>query len=402
MGGDILFIVHRVPFPPDRGDKIRSYHLLKALAALGPVHLAAFADDARDMAVGEALASLTASRCIVERKPNKMRAALSAMTRGRALSEALFDDARLHTYVADTIRRHAIRRIVVFSGQMAHYVPADYDGRFVMDFVDVDSAKFAAYADSAPQLSPMRAVFAREGRVLARREAEIARRADVSLFVSAAEAALFQSRAGLGADRVRALENGIDTVTFDPTGDFAPLATPPVSRPLCVFTGQMDYRPNIDAVVWFAQRVLPLLRNTHADAGFAIVGRAPTREVEALGTLPGVTVTGAVDDVRSWIAAADVVVAPLLLARGIQNKVLEAMAMAKPVVASPAAAEGIDATPGVELAVAQSPADMVATIAALVRDPDAAQRIGQAARARMLARYGWDAQLAALPSLLNG
>src|SRR5690606_14562716 len=139
------------------------------------------------------------------------------------------------------------------------------------------------------------------------------------------------------------VENGIDTRRFDPAIPFDPVGAG--EGPLAVFTGQMDYRPNIDAVRWFAADILPLVRRRHPAARFAIVGRAPTSEVRALETLDGVTVTGEVPDVRPWLAAADVIVAPLLLARGVQNKLLEAMAMARPVVASTAAATGIDAMP---------------------------------------------------------
>src|SRR5690606_20476399 len=174
--------------------------------------------------------------------------------------------------------------------------------------------------------------------------------ADTSLFVSEAEAALFRGQSGLGDDKVRAVGNGIDTEHFDPA---VPLETVGAGEgPLAVFTGQMDYRPNIDAVRWFANDILPLVRKRQPQARFAIVGRAPTDEVRALEALSGVIVTGEVPDVRPWLAAADVVVAPLLLARGVQNKLLEAMAMARPVVATAAAATGIDAVPGEHLLVA--------------------------------------------------
>src|SRR3546814_1547373 len=186
--------------------------------------------------------------------------------------------------------------------------------------------------------------------MLAAYEADVARHVDASLFVSEAEAALFRGQSGLGADKVRAVGNGIDTAWFDPA-----LLLDRVGMgegPFAVFTGQMDYRPNIDAVRWFASDILPRVRARHPSARFAIVGRAPTAEVRALEKLSGVTVTGEVPDVRPWLAAADAVVAPLLLARGVQNKLLEAMAMARPVVASAAAATGIDAEPGEHLLVA--------------------------------------------------
>ncbi len=157
--------------------------------------------------------------------------------------------------------------------------------------------------------------------------------------------------------------------------------------------------PNIEAVVGFAHRVLPLLRSVRSDIQFAIVGRSPPPEVEKLAALPGVIVTGAVPDVRPWIAAADVVVAPLTIARGIQNKVLEAMAMGRPVVASPAAAEGIDAVAGRDFIVADEE-EMTTCILGLLRQPARAVSIGQQARVRMEERYRWADRLAPLDKLL--
>ena len=166
---------------------------------------------------------------------------------------------------------------------------------------------------------------------------------------------------------------------------------------MIVFTGQMDYRPNIDAVTWFARDILLLVRQRRP-ARFAIVGRAPTAVVQALAS-DHVTVTGAVDDVRGWLAAADVCVAPLKLARGIQNKVLEAMAMARPVVASAAAAEGIDHADTIR--VAATAQDFADRINDLLDAPDTAAMLGQSARAQVIRRYGWDARLAPLDALLG-
>lgn len=234
----------------------------------------------------------------------------------------------------------------------------------------------------------MRWLMRREARLLAAFEREVAGRAGASAFVSAAEAEVF------GDPRAIAIENGIDTRHFDPAAGFVPLEK--AAGPLIVFTGQMDYRPNVDAVTDFARGALPAIRARHPDARFAIVGRAPTAGLHALARQAGVTVTGAVDDVRPWLAAADVCVAPLLLARGVQNKVLEAMAMARPVVASPAAAEGIDHGGFVRVA-----EDSAAAVCDLLAHPDAARAIGEGARAQVIHRYAWEARLAPLDALLG-
>jgi len=432
-----------VPFPPDRGDKIRSFHVLRYLAQRRRVHLVAFADDAADLDPPVGFTDMLASCTILPRAKSQPRAAIEALATGKPVSLTAFASSAMQDAVDRVLPR--VGGIYCFSGQMAQYLPED-GARVVMDFVDMDSAKFAGFADHSR--GPMRWMMRREARLLGAFEQEIAARVSASLFVSEAEAALF--RTGGATGRILAVENGIDSATFDPAAQGAILAfhpgegrgpvgkvavTPdnpspstcpnwaPASAgevpggavqagevkggplpggacddPLIVFTGQMDYRPNIEAVTWFARDILPEIRAQHSTARFAIVGRAPTPAVQALAG-DAVTVTGAVDDVRGWLAAADVCVAPLKLARGIQNKVLEAMAMARPVVASAAAAEGIDHAGTIRVA-ADAP-EFAAQVLALIDAPADAAKLGQAARAQVLRRYGWDARLAPLDALFG-
>jgi len=394
MTAEILFLSHRPPWPPDRGDKIRSWHLVERLARIAPVHLACLADDEAEAAI-PAPDGLLASCRIEPRRIGKFAAAVSGLLANRPLLLSLFDSPALHGHVRDLLATRQIGCIMAYSVQMAQFVPATLgDTRFVMDFVDVDSAKFESYARTGNPL--MRAVYAREGRLLAAYESAVARRAQAGLFVSDAEAALFRTRAALSADRVRALRNGVDLAYFDPA---IPHARPDAPAPLIVFTGQMDYRPNVEAVAGFARDAMPLIRAARPDAHFAIVGRRPDPAVLALGDLPGVIVTGEVADVRGWLAAANIVVAPLGIARGVQNKVLEAMAMARAVVASPAAFEGIDARAGDELIVVDGPAEQARAVLDLLDDRARAERLGAAARSRIVADYAWDACLAELPAI---
>jgi sugar transferase (PEP-CTERM/EpsH1 system associated) len=234
---------------------------------------------------------------------------------------------------------------------------------------------------------------------LAAFEKEVANRADVSLFVSAQEASLFRQRAGLGVERVRALENGIDLAHFHPEANFRRMERS--IAPLIVFTGQMDYRPNIDAVAAFARGAFLTIRSHLPDARFAIVGRNPTDEVLNLRGIAGVEVTGEVPDTRVWLDAASVVVAPLILARGIQNKVLEAMAMAKPVVVSPPAAEGIDASAADGMFCVLNAREEAEQVISLINNAERALGFGKAARARMEARYSWAAQLEPLRDIVG-
>lgn len=393
---EILFLAHRIPWPADRGDKIRSHHILKRLCEMAPVHVGTFADDARDMGfVGEMDGMLASSHVELRSKP-QWQAGVEALLTGQPVSVCSFASSSMQDWVDKLLASGRISHVFCFSGQMAQYVPASFDGRFIMDFVDVDSAKFESYAGEGNPL--MRWVNAREGRLLSAFERDVALRADASLLVSEAEAELFRTRTGAG--NVRALGNGIDTQYYDPAAKFKTLH-PVFPDPLIIFTGQMDYRPNIEAVTDFAAHAMPIIRAKHPEASFAIVGRNPTQGVSDLSMLPGVQVTGAVDDVRTWLAAADVVVAPLRIARGIQNKVLEAMAMARPVVASPAAAEGIDAEAGAHFYIEPNVAAEAERVCTLLDQPQDALKIGAAARAHVVRHYGWESQLAPLDDLMG-
>ena len=386
----LLFLAHRMPFPPDRGDKIRSYNILRHLAARARVHLIAFAEDPADRNPPAEFRAMLASCTIVPRTKARGLAAMQALATRQPVSLTAFADPAMATAVRNLLAEQPIDAIYCFSGQMAQYLGSSAP-RVIMDFVDVDSAKFAGLAQRGAL--GLGWLLRREARLLGAFERQVATRVDTSLFVTDAEAALF--RAGGATGRIEAVENGIDAQFFDPA---APVADIGESGPLIVFTGQMDYRPNIDAVTWFARQVMPGIRDRHPAARFAIVGRAPTAEVRALAD-DAVIVTGAVPDVRGWLAAAAVCVAPLSLARGIQNKVLEAMAMARPVIASAAAAEGIDHDGTIRTA--DDAEDYVTQIGALLDDPAAATAQGDAARARVLARYDWVARLAPLDQLLG-
>jgi sugar transferase (PEP-CTERM/EpsH1 system associated) len=390
--GDILFLAHRLPYPPDRGDKIRGFNVLNFLAVRRRVHLVAFADDAKDLQHDTALADYADSRSIVWRGRSRAVAAVQALLRNKPVSLTAFEEPGLHAAVAAVLEREEIEAIYVFSGQMAQYLPRDPKVRVIMDFVDMDSAKFAAYGAGAR--GPKAWMMRREARLLGSFERDVARHVDASLFVSEPEAALF--REATGAEQVFAVENGVDTSFFDPDAAFD---RPTIAGPLIVFTGQMDYAPNVEAVRWFAQAIFPSILSRHPDARFAIVGRAAGETVTALAAQPGVMVTGEVADVRGWLAAASVVVAPLKLARGVQNKVLEAMAMARPIVASEAAAEGIDH--GGTIRVGGTAEEIATEVGMLLADPLAAERLGQAGRAQVQRRYTWAARLAPLEAILG-
>ncbi|KQV59007.1 MULTISPECIES: TIGR03087 family PEP-CTERM/XrtA system glycosyltransferase [unclassified Duganella] len=395
---DLLLLVHRMPYPPNKGDKIRSWHLLKHLAQRYRVHLATFVDDPDDWQHVAAVQALCASSHFAALSPRAARVrSLGAVLRNRSLSYDYYRDAGLQGWVNQAMQQHGIDRIVVFSSPMAQYAEAWPQARRVIDFCDVDSDKWRQYAGRKPW--PASALFGYEASRLLRYERRIAAAFDAALFVSAPEAELFRTLAPESAARTGWFSNGVDTSYFAP-GELAnPYA--PGDKAL-VFCGAMDYWPNVDAVQWFAAEVLPALRARDPAVRFVIVGARPAAEVQALAAQPGITVTGTVPDVRPYVAHATLSVAPLRIARGIQNKVLEAMAMAKAVLVTPQALEGIDAGSGRELLLADGPQQWIAAAgAALAGPPAALASLGQAARARVLAAYSWDARLAPLDHMIE-
>jgi sugar transferase (PEP-CTERM/EpsH1 system associated) len=393
----ILFLVHRIPFPPNKGDKIRSHHLLRHLAGRYRVHLGTFVDMPEDLAHVPELAGLCASHHVelLDPRAARLRSVAGFLT-GEALTLPYYRNAALQTWVRETVAREGICKAVVFSAAMAQYVQGLSDLHVVLDFVDVDSEKWTQYADR--QGWPSSFVYRREGRKLLSFERRAAVESAASVFVTRSEAELFRRHAPECAGKLHVVQNGVRTDYFQPDPT---LESPFAAGELpIVFTGAMDYWPNIDAVAWFAREVLPALRALRSDWRFVIVGMNPAPTVAALASLPGVTVTGKVGDVRPYLQHAAVVVAPLRVARGIQNKVLEAMSMGRPVVVSVAAAGGIGGEAGRDFEVAGDPAEYANKVQALL-EPAMAQAMGAAARARVLADYSWVRNLSQFDRLLE-
>jgi sugar transferase (PEP-CTERM/EpsH1 system associated) len=321
----ILYLVHRLPYPPNKGDKVRSYHLLRHLAARHEVLLGTFVDDPEDETHLDTVRGWCREAHFARLNPRGARvASLAGLLRDEPLTLAYYRDAGLHAWVGEQRRRGGIDAVVVFSSSMAQYATG-FDVPVLVDFVDVDSAKWTDYAVS--HRWPMSWLYRREGRQLLAYERQVAARATQSFFVTEKEVALFRTLAPECAT-IRALGNGVDADYFSPDpGRPSPFASDEI--PL-VFTGAMDYWPNVDAVCWFAVEVLPAVRRQFPAVRLHVVGRQPPAAVRSLEG-PSITVTGTVPDVRPYLQHAVVVVAPLRLARGVQNKVLEAMAMARPV-----------------------------------------------------------------------
>lgn len=389
----LLFLAHRIPFPPNKGDKIRSFHLLRHLSTHYAVHLGAFVDDPDDWQYQEALKPYCASIRLLPLHPRRAKlASLTGLLSGEALTLPYYRSRELARWAAALAADGTVTRGLAFSSAMAQFMPAGLACR-VLDMVDVDSDKWAQYAPT--QRWPLSWVYAREGRKLAEWEARVAQDFDATLLVSRDEAALLQQRVPAARHKIGAFENGVDAEYFSPARDYP---NPyPADALGVVFTGAMDYWPNVDAVSWFAERIFPAVRDAVPAAQFTIVGSRPTEAVLALARQPGVIVTGSVADVRPYLAHAACAVAPLRIARGVQNKVLEAMAMARPVVATPQAAEGIRAEAGRDFHLARDEAGFAGSVVAQLRS----RASNGAARDCILAHYDWTRNVSAVDALFD-
>ncbi|HWP59950.1 MAG TPA: TIGR03087 family PEP-CTERM/XrtA system glycosyltransferase [Candidatus Acidoferrales bacterium] len=400
----ILFLAHRIPYPPNKGDKIRSYHLLRSLAERHEVSLLCWADRESDRRYEPVLRALCRGGVeILKLNPRiGWLRGLGSLLAGRSFSEGYFFSRRFQRRFDLRLEKDRYDLIYAFSAPMARYVPAGSPIPLLMDFVDVDSLKWTQLASFKP--SAFSRFFLLEGKRLARYEMAVAARAKWSLFVSPAEAQLFRSQGASG--NILALPNGVDFDLFRlpveaDNGSRAP-ASRPSAKPLrLIFTGTMNYFPNVDAVLHFSRRILPLIRREYPDVVFDIVGRCPTRPVRRLARSEGIRVAGEVADIREHLVRADVSVAPLRLARGVQNKILEAMAMGIPVVATPEAVEGLEVEPGEELLVGESPEAFARQVVALLREPRLRAHIAKRARARVVQHYSWKRAGLELEAILN-
>ena len=336
---NLLFLCHRIPYPPNKGDKIRSFHFLRALAKRYLISLATFVDDPNDAQYLSALAPYCARICAVPLHPTFRRLrSLRGLLSGKALSVEFYDHPEIWNWLRREVVQNPPDAVFVYSSPMAQYLSVvDDTACRVIDFVDVDSEKWRAYAAAKPW--PTKLIYQLEAERLGRFERSWVKSSTHCVLVSKAEAQLFNSLLDVPSKNVSYVDNGVDLDYFSPD---AHLLNPfPRDRNIIVFTGAMDYWANVDAVTWFAREIFPQVRATLSASEFWIVGSRPTQSTQRLGAIEGVTVTGRVDDIRPYLQHAGIAVAPMRIARGVQNKVLEAMAMAKPVIGTTAAFEGL-------------------------------------------------------------
>lgn len=394
----ILLLTHRVPFPPNKGDKIRSFHILEYLAKRHEVHLATLVDDSADRAslpeLERRVASLMYAR--IDQRGRKFFA-LTEMLKAGSISVRYFYSADLQTRIDALIESTGVDAVFCFSSPMAEYVfRSRHAARLertpkVMDLIDVDSYKWGQYAERSPAWTAW--IYRHEQRALADYERRIYRDMDRVLLVSEQETGYFP--AADSERKLTAMPNGVDLEFFRR----APGRLPDTGGPTLVFTGMMDYWPNVEGVQWFVNEIYPDVRRAVPDVRLFVVGGRPGRSLRRLDGSDGITVTGFVDDIRAYIAAADVCIVPLRIARGIQNKLLEAMAMSKGVVSTPQAAEGVNAVPGRDLVVAGESGEFAAATIELLNDPHRAAALGASARRFVEKHYDWERNLGLIDEL---
>jgi sugar transferase (PEP-CTERM/EpsH1 system associated) len=396
---NVLFLAHRLPLRPDKGDKIRAHNILKHLARRHAVWLGGLTDEG-DVPASSDLLALVREIVSAPLDGSRIRAAVAAVAVGRPVTLAWFHRDELQRKIDRLVAEQRFDVVFCSCEPMGEYVlrpgptrDALRDAIHIMDLMDVDSCKWAQYAERSG--FPRRLVYAREARLLARYEARLAREFDALLVVSEQERGYLPD--GVDPASVTAVSNGVDLEYFSP----AYVSARSVPGPVVVFTGVMDYWPNVEGVLWFAANVWPAVVRAVPSARFYVVGSRPTPAVQKLTQQPGIEVTGFVDDVRDYVGAAAVCVAPLRIARGIQNKVLEAMSMGRAVVCTPQAYEGITAAPGRDLVVAASAEEMAEAIGQLILEPARAHALGRSARAHVERHHDWSVNLSTLDQLIQ-
>ena len=386
----IFYICRRVPFPPDRGDKIAAFNAIRHLSARHEVHVFCLGDGVQDLAniSGVQAYAKSVSAAPVDEFTIKLRA-LAALVTGQPLSVAALNESKLHDAIQKKFTELRPDLIIVYSCNMAQFAEHFPNVPRIMHFGDLDSLKWPQYAERSS--IPLNWIYAIEARRLLGYERHIAQIFSHALVHTEIEKHDFERL--IPGIPVAVVGNGVDLDYFRSAGE----AKKPASM---VFTGVMDYRPNIDAVVWFCDEILPIVQANIPVANFTICGSRPAPAVRRLAKRRGVRVTGWVADARPYLDRAEIFVAPLRMARGVQNKLLEALAMGLPCVASTAAWSGTAVADGQGILATDEPREFARHVIDLLGDSDGRAEMARRARAAAVANYRWEVQLACLDQVI--
>ncbi len=384
---NVVFLSQRVPHPPDRGDRISTHHILRHLRESGcRVRIGCLAEDDRDLQAIEELRGSVAEICAprIDRRIRKILSLRGLLT-GAPLTLPFFRHRGLQRTIARWMRDDPPDLVFMYSSSMGQYALPYVDVPRVMHFAELDSDKWRQYAAAGGAAA--RFVYGREARELLRFETRIAQEFDASLVVSAVEKELFERC--IPSATATVVPNGVDVDHFSTAHGRDPDVAPREPHTL-VFTGVMDYEPNVDGVLWFVEAVWPRIRTAHPDARFLIVGNRPVPKVQALDGRDGLVVTGWVDSTPPWFDRASVAIAPLRIARGLQNKVLEAMSMGLPVVATPCAAQGLGEVDRHTLIAVDGAQALGDAVLALFADREHREAVGARAAAFVREHFRWE------------
>jgi sugar transferase (PEP-CTERM/EpsH1 system associated) len=388
----VLYLCHRFPFPPKRGGKIRPFNMIRHLSGAGhAVTVASLARSPEEAQEGQGIAPFCAhyEMTVVGRLAQAARM-VARLPTPIPSSMGYFYSPQLARRVDELLARERFDLIFVHCSSMAPYVAAVRGVPKILDFGDMDSQKWLEYARYKP--FPLFAGYWLEGMKLQRMEKRLARQFDLCTVTTRAEWETLEGY-GLGV-ATDWFPNGVDSEYF------APVEAPRELDTIC-FVGRMDYYPNQECMFDFCANALPLVRARRPDAKLLIVGADPPPAVRKLGDLPGVTVTGAVPDVRPYLHRSALMVAPLNIARGTQNKILEALAAGVPSVVSRVAAGGVDAVAGEHFLVADTPGEYAQAILRLMEEPAERRRLAHAGRERMLSHHAWPSSMRRLDGIIE-
>jgi sugar transferase (PEP-CTERM/EpsH1 system associated) len=400
MNRKILYLCHRIPYPPNKGDKIRSFNEVRFLSQTCTIDLIAFADQPEDLQYAAELRKYCRRVKIfpLSKRAAKLKGIISLIS-GRSISQGYFYSGNFQNVFNRWTGSEHYDSVICFSSPMAEYIFRskkkfnDIAGTLVMDFCDLDSDKWSQY--SAATSFPLTLVYKKESERLLDFEIKINNVFHKSVFVSEKEAELFKKYYS-EAKNIQIIPNGVDYEFFDPEKVVISQSFP---SPMLVFSGAMDYYANVDGVLWFADKILPEIRKKIADVKFYIVGSNPDPKLMALEKDNSITVTGFVKDIREYYKAADVCVIPLRIARGVQNKVLEAMSMKKAIVSTTQAVQGIRGDVKGILAIEDDPVKFAMNTVELLNDKMKKKKLAIAARSFVIQNYDWNKNLRELCKL---
>lgn len=390
---NIVVLSHRLPYPPNKGEKIRTYNQLDHFRQEGcNVTLFCIIDSEEEMTLAKEYENETGFSVIGVKAGLRKLAMLLGLFSRRALSVSNFYNRDLQQRFDTFVVNNPVDALYCTSSSMAEYIfrgesairNASSSRRDLIDFMDLDSDKWRQYQEISG--FPMSLIYRYEETMLARYEAKIQQRFDECIFISSNETTLFAEQLDAPADNLKVIGNGVDLQAFCP-----PALPRQADRKTLMFSGVMDYLPNENAMVWFVEQVWSKLTLAYPDVRLVIAGMNPSQAILTMAKDDRITVTGYVDDMLAYYHDASVFIAPFQIARGVQNKILQSFACGLPVVTTPIGAEGIDCQNGEHCLISEDPDQFIEQIGKLFDDPTLYNAISKNALELVNAQFTWDA-----------